>query len=194
MATQEERKLETKLKIIKSAKKLFDKSGYKYTTVEQIIKSANISKGTFYKYFETKVDILIFIARDDYRDKNKEALELISNGANALTILGQYLDALAFWFESKGKLAKDIIQVSINFRDNCEISKYSGYGFIHEVLKEALKQNLIEKFTNISELTDLIGGAIIISVLSWSKDTKSGQLQKSLSYKYELLLQGIKND
>ena len=194
LATHEERKLETQTKIIKSAKKLFNNTGYKNTSVEQIIKLANISKGTFYKYFETKVDILVLIAREDYSDKTKEALSLISNGVNALSILEQYLDALSSWFESKGKLSKDIVQVSMNFKENSNISKYSGYGFIYEVLKASLKQNIIKKSTNISELTELIGGAIIVSVLSWSADTKKGELQKSLNCKYKLILEGVQND
>ena len=50
--------LETKNKIISIAFDLIQQQGYEGTTVEDIIKYANISVGTFYHYFKAKSDIL----------------------------------------------------------------------------------------------------------------------------------------
>lgn len=50
--------LKTKNKIIGVAFELIQQQGYESTTVEEIIKYANISVGTFYHYFKSKSDIL----------------------------------------------------------------------------------------------------------------------------------------
>jgi len=50
--------LRTKNKIIEVAFELMQQQGYEGTTVEEIIKYANISVGTFYHYFKSKADIL----------------------------------------------------------------------------------------------------------------------------------------
>jgi len=47
--------------IMDAAQKLFEKNGYENTSVEQIIRELNISKGAFYHYFESKKDILILL-------------------------------------------------------------------------------------------------------------------------------------
>ena len=119
---------------------------------------------------------------------------MISNGVNALGVLEEYLNSLASWFESKGALSKDIIQISMKYKENVQKSKLSGYGFINEVLKFAMKQKLIKDSMNIEELTELIGGAILISVISWSENMTKGGLQKSLNYKYKIILQGVENE
>ena len=45
---------ETRIKILNSALELFAKSGYSNTSISEIAKSANISKGLVYNYFESK--------------------------------------------------------------------------------------------------------------------------------------------
>ncbi len=46
------------------AKELFFKHGTKRITIEEICKTANTSKVTFYKYFNNKVDLVKYI-RDE---------------------------------------------------------------------------------------------------------------------------------
>lgn len=47
-----------KLEIMAVAKQLFETRGYEQTAVDEIIRTADIAKGTFYYYFKTKKDIL----------------------------------------------------------------------------------------------------------------------------------------
>lgn len=48
----------TRLAIINTAAELFLKKGYESTTIEDILEQLNISKGSFYYHFETKMDLL----------------------------------------------------------------------------------------------------------------------------------------
>ncbi|NLP16164.1 MAG: TetR/AcrR family transcriptional regulator [Clostridiales bacterium] len=51
----------TKKRIIQSAQKLFQQKGFDATSVREIVEDAGYAKGTFYLYFETKVDLLVYI-------------------------------------------------------------------------------------------------------------------------------------
>ncbi|RUL52136.1 TetR/AcrR family transcriptional regulator [Lysinibacillus antri] len=55
---REEKKRQTKLAITNAAFKLFSENGYESTKVEDIVKLAGVSKGTFFNYFPTKEAVI----------------------------------------------------------------------------------------------------------------------------------------
>lgn len=55
---REEKKRETRCRIIEAAKRLFSEKGYESTTVAQITEEAGVAKGTFFNYFENKDEIM----------------------------------------------------------------------------------------------------------------------------------------
>ncbi|WP_270181411.1 TetR/AcrR family transcriptional regulator [Alkalihalobacillus sp. CinArs1] len=63
---REQKKQETRRRIIESAKKLFLQHGFDHTSTEQIAKHAEIGSGTVFNYFPTKSDILIEVMKDDF--------------------------------------------------------------------------------------------------------------------------------
>jgi AcrR family transcriptional regulator len=64
--------------IIKTAKELFWKHGFKRVTVEEICIKANVSKMTFYKYFPNKTELAIKIIKDIFDDSMKIYNEMMS--------------------------------------------------------------------------------------------------------------------
>ena len=63
MGLRERKKLKTKLSIQREAMRLFKLQGYEETTIEQIADAAEISPSTFFNYFPTKEDVILF---DEY--------------------------------------------------------------------------------------------------------------------------------
>lgn len=55
---------EMKQRILSSAQRLFYEKGFEATSVREIIEDVGCAKGTFYIYFETKMDLLYEIACD----------------------------------------------------------------------------------------------------------------------------------
>ena len=45
--------------IIEASIELFAKKGYHATSVQEIVDEANIAKGSFYNYFESKEDLIL---------------------------------------------------------------------------------------------------------------------------------------
>lgn len=65
---------ETKDKILKSTLKLMNNFGYKYLTIRNICKMANVSTGTFYHHFRTKDDLISHYIAEGYERYMKENL------------------------------------------------------------------------------------------------------------------------
>ncbi|MGD8967362.1 MAG: TetR/AcrR family transcriptional regulator [Anaerolineae bacterium] len=59
---RERKKLETRQRLMEVALQLFGEHGYEATTVKDITSVADVAKGTFFNYFETKEAILPAIA------------------------------------------------------------------------------------------------------------------------------------
>lgn len=55
---RERKKQETRQRLMEAALRLFHEHGYDATTVEQIAEAADVAKGTFFNYFETKEMLL----------------------------------------------------------------------------------------------------------------------------------------
>ena len=68
---RELKKARTRAEIQRQALLLFQRQGYAATTVEQIAAAAEVSQSTFFRYFPTKEDVVLY---DDYDPKFLAAL------------------------------------------------------------------------------------------------------------------------
>jgi AcrR family transcriptional regulator len=62
--TQAQRRDQTRARLLDAAKELFSQHGYHRTQVMDIVSSARVSAGTFYRYFEDKQGIFFAIAEE----------------------------------------------------------------------------------------------------------------------------------
>jgi AcrR family transcriptional regulator len=64
MGLRERKKLKTRAALQDIALRLFREQGYAETTVEQIAEAAEVSPSTFFRYFPTKEDVVLYDALD----------------------------------------------------------------------------------------------------------------------------------
>src|SRR6266508_1859050 len=69
---RERRKLQTREEIIDAAIDLFERQGYDETTVEDVAAAADVSPRTFFRYFDSKLDVVF--AEKDHGDGMFEAM------------------------------------------------------------------------------------------------------------------------
>ena len=67
------------ISILQAAEKLFNKYGYKKVSIDEIVKAANIAKGTFYLYFNHKHDLYSQIIDTYFKKKNEYTKRAISD-------------------------------------------------------------------------------------------------------------------
>ena len=64
LGLRERKKLKTRESIQREAMRLFQKQGYLETTIEEISAAAEISPSTFFNYFPSKEDVVLYDAYD----------------------------------------------------------------------------------------------------------------------------------
>jgi AcrR family transcriptional regulator len=57
LVRQDERRQETREKLVRAARELFEKQGFDATTVEEIVERAAVARSSFFRYFRSKTDI-----------------------------------------------------------------------------------------------------------------------------------------
>ena len=79
LSRRERKKRETRQRLMGVALRLFRDQGYNATTVEQITEAADVAKGTFFNYFDTKEAILPALAK--WRLQQLEDVLRVERGA-----------------------------------------------------------------------------------------------------------------
>jgi len=193
MASQEERRAQTRNKITRAAKKLFDKQGFDETSVDQIVTRAKVAKGTFYQYYETKLDLLMDVVRDEGAERFKAALKAAENGSPPLAILERFIMAQCDWFEANEKVAGALIMASLKTVGH-ELKKKERHSrvFMTKLMQIAQQQGVVRSELDPKEISKVIGAALVISVLAWSHNPKPGVLKKSMKQSLDIALNGAK--
>ena len=75
MGRRERRAAETRLRLFRCALQLFAQRGFPNVTVEDITEAADVGKGTFFNYFESKDDVLGVMA-----ETVKQTFDVASSG------------------------------------------------------------------------------------------------------------------
>src|SRR6266852_2435346 len=101
---RERKKLKTKEAIQREALRLIEAQGYAETTIEQIAAAAEISPSTFFNYFPTKEDVVLF---DRYDPMIFSMMTSIPASEPLSAVLYGLLDGLAVVMERD----RDIILV-----------------------------------------------------------------------------------
>jgi AcrR family transcriptional regulator len=100
---RERKKARTHDAIIEAALDLFEREGYDETTVEEIAEAADVSPRTFFRYFDTKVEV-IFPKQDDHPDF-EEAIAARPSEEGVLEAVHQMIrEQLREFFEDDARL------------------------------------------------------------------------------------------
>jgi len=85
-------RVKTKDRIVQAAIKVFSKKGYERAHVEDILNEAGVCKGTFYRYFRSKSDLLERACQNFLFDVGGEWYEFISTTADPIKGLEFHID------------------------------------------------------------------------------------------------------
>ncbi|MDD1370940.1 TetR/AcrR family transcriptional regulator, partial [Bacillus sp. MHSD17] len=120
-----------KEKIIEVAKQLFRTKGYHDTAIQDILEQSKVSKGTFYNYFSTKSQLILYIIQ--------KVDEKVEEQQNMLLIEGQPNDKHIFYSQLRVKHSiygtekiAELYNISLGENDE-ELQKYMANSHYKEL-------------------------------------------------------------
>ncbi len=86
--------MEKRNRIVEAARKEFARVPFEEASINQIIKNADISRGSFYTYFTDKMDLLNYVCEDEARQGTESLQELL------LICKGDFWEAINGWMDA----------------------------------------------------------------------------------------------
>ncbi len=165
------------------AQSLFQKNGYVDTPVEDIVREANIAKGTFYHYFRTKEDVLAALATrlveniaarfreiaDDTKHRPIAKLKLMFTEAQRI-----------------GGSGKNVVQDlhrpanrELHDRNNVETIRVLG-PIVAEVIEQGKAEGVFDVDDSLSTVQFIMAGSLFLfgeGVFSWTEQEKAARMR-----------------
>lgn len=171
MTNRQTRAVETRNKIIQAAKVLIAEKGFEDTSIDDIVKEAGVSTGSFYTYFKKKEDVVEELNRTDFY-----RLAEIVNGMEDKDIL----DRLRYYC---GRFLGDIEETGIEIcrqwvRNNLspanmllggeEITKYRyDYRAMQSILNEAIRRGELKSDLPLDDFALFINAQLYGVMVAW---------------------------
>lgn len=193
MARQDERRAATRRKILHAAAELFQNNGFEKTTIAQIVEHADIVKGTFYQHFQTKMDLLVVLGRQDGTERVQKLIAQVDQGGSALEALQSYYQALAQWFEACPNIAEDVMISAIRLHDpNAGSPEHAAHDFTRLMLKLARQRNEIRDDLDLDGMALSLGGAFLFAVIDWCRAPDGMSLQRRWQGCLQIFIEGVR--
>jgi AcrR family transcriptional regulator len=171
MGRRERRAAETRLRLFRCALQLFAERGFANVTVEEITEAADVGKGTFFNYFESK-DHVLGVMAEIQLGKVREALELAEHHEQTTYSVLHHLFHRAA--EEPGRspdLARALISsflASEAVRKIIERNMQEGRRMIAEVVAAGQKRGEIDPRLKKEKVAIQVLQAFMGTVLFWS--------------------------
>ncbi|HEX9096107.1 MAG TPA: TetR family transcriptional regulator [Candidatus Dormibacteraeota bacterium] len=164
---RERKKQKTRESIQRTALRLFEKQGYEETTIEQIAAAAEISASTFFNYFPTKEDVVLFDAYDPLairmflkRPKDEPVNVLIRKVLEELAAAFQGDEDVIL---ARGRLFMEVPELRARIWDEAERTQ----AIINEILAERTGRRAADFELRVT--ARLITAAMMEAVLEWMR-------------------------
>ncbi|MGE4273143.1 MAG: TetR/AcrR family transcriptional regulator [Desulfitobacterium sp.] len=182
LSRRERKKQETYDRLYHCAIELFHKQGYVKTSVEEITQLADVGKGTFYNYFQTKEAVVLEYSREKYQ-------ELIVKGREAGYSLTERLDhVLKNWAEFMVE-EREMAWVAVKSREEAELDKGLHYGIIG-ILSHGQRIGEISKKYDPVFLAESLEGMVLQHFLHWYVSGE-GNLVSEIEDILQLFFEGL---
>jgi AcrR family transcriptional regulator len=188
MATQAARRQSTRQAILRAAAKLFRHQGYDETSVDLIVETANVAKGTFYQYFQTKIEVAVAVVEAERAEMLTQLEAKLDAGADALDLAAQTYQDFAQWFEAHRHLARPLLLHTLQTHGDPAPS--STRALLTRLLSAAQQQGRLRQDIPAETLAAVAASSIVPMVFYWTEHGQPGQLPQWFAVAWKLHLEG----
>ncbi|MDT8069188.1 MAG: TetR/AcrR family transcriptional regulator [Terriglobia bacterium] len=190
---RERRAAETRLRLFRCALQLFSERGFPNVTVEDITEAADVGKGTFFNYFESKDHVLGVLAEIQL-GKVQEAVEEVESGKRPVeSVLRQLFLRLAEEPGRSPELARALVSGFVSSKRSTEImavNMANGRELISRAIEIGQKRREINPGLRKDRIALQAQQTFLGALLLWSL-TGEHKLQNIVESSFQLLWKAI---
>jgi AcrR family transcriptional regulator len=180
--------------ILKAARKLISKYGFKKVSMDEIAQEANVTKKTVYAYFDSKESLLNALIRSELSKVRKDLEEIESKKGDLISSLHEALYKLMLYRHQNNffKILFEEAEIVNNskLRESIKIIEKDIIDYIKTKLEETNKQGLTE-IDNIEVMSFLIYKMYIALIIEWNDSYKELNEKDIADNILKLLKKGI---
>lgn len=197
--SRKSRAAETKNKIYKSAEYLFSKNGFDAVSVDDIVKLANVAKGSFYVHFKSKDELIAILINEnvkkvdmDYKIYFKSLPQQMPIEDKFLSLIGKIADVITdeIGYENMRNLYKSIISNDVK---NCLITDYNRdlYTIFNDIIISGINQQVFQSDFSQEEIARKFVTVYRGLTFEWCIHYPDFNLRDQAISTFEILLGGI---
>lgn len=194
---RENNKRERKENIYAVAMDLFRRQGFEETRVEEITQAAGVAKGTFFNYFATKEDVLLYIG-ERHIARLSAALangtgKRITQSDSALTALKVFMRALADSLMDDKDLVRLAVDkaMRINHLTPTHSGKFGFRGLVAILVSRGQRTGEFHAGLDPDLVAQVLEGLYYQQLALWCQDDYGFDLGERLEEVVDLLVMGI---
>lgn len=197
MSRQKIKKEATKKDILNSALELFSTIGYEKTTIDEIVKKADVAKGTFYYHFKAKEDIVFEIMENSFLELKSEINNKIKLDESPITLLKELMQYFTEWTKNNPNIAKFVLlQKLSNLNQAVSNANYESRNddfrtLLSTLLEKAQEKNLITKKIHSHELSIMLSMMLVQAIVIWNYDPQTFLLEDRVENCLKVFFNGI---
>lgn len=200
--TRKEQAAETKNKLYACAEQLFRKNGFDNVSVDEVVKSAGVSKGTFYVHFDSKASLIAALIADyvERIDTDYQAyLESIPDDAPAsqtiLSLVAKIVDVITdtIGYDNIIVLYKVQITKTVNTETTKDYNR-GLYSMFNDVISKGIRQGEYRTDWPVESLSRHFVMALRGLTYEWCIRHPDFNLKEEALRHFQLLVAGLKTD
>ena len=169
MNKRQELAMQTREKLINSAKKVIIEKGYNETSIEDITKEAKVATGTFYTYFKAKEDIISALGFPNFEKLKETTLKMNESVDKKLKYYFKEFMVLIEEYDIEICRQWTIYNISPKGIDKIGFDTDT----VNDILKLSVQKGELSKNTPINELTHFIVSELYGMMLNWCMSNKT---------------------
>jgi AcrR family transcriptional regulator len=191
--------------ILNAARKLFFEKGFRYVTVENIARKAELSKGSIYLYFNSKEEIYTQILLNDIDKFNKKSSLIFQNGKSAAELVMDFAFIYVDFFLNDRELFRIMMTFMLHTEDmnlaetvNQHIIEVTNntVKIIETILQQGIEKGEFPSDINLrlsrNAMWGLLNGIISLHLFTGKEAHKEERIRSAVKASLDIFINGLK--
>jgi AcrR family transcriptional regulator len=191
--------------ILNAARKLFFEKGFRYVTVENIARKAELSKGSIYLYFSSKEEIYTQILLNDIDKFNKKSSLIFQNGKSAAELVMDFAFIYVDFFLNDRELFRIMMTFMLHTEDmnlaetvNQHIIEVTNntVKIIETILQQGIEKGEFPSDINLrlsrNAMWGLLNGIISLHLFTGKEAHKEERIRSAVKASFDIFINGLR--